>query len=59
MDEEEERKDHIFEALHTLRFDTLYGAITDVKVENLTDTIKVDIMKIEGEMIMHEDFRQD
>lgn len=50
---------HIFEALHTLQFDAMYGDIADVIVENLTDTIKVDIDHIDGTFIMHEDLRPD
>ena len=49
----------IFEALHVLKFDPQYGEIADVKVENLTDTIKVDIEHIDGNLIMHEDLRDD
>jgi hypothetical protein len=37
----------------------MYGDIADVIVENLTDTIKVDIDHIDGTFIMHEDLRPD
>jgi|LauGreDrversion4_2_1035121.scaffolds.fasta_scaffold1255357_2 hypothetical protein len=50
---------HIFEALHTLNFEALYGEIAEVVVENLTDTLKVDIDHIEGTFVMHEDLRPD
>ncbi len=57
--EMEEVGEKIFEALHVLKFDTQYGEIAEVKVENLTDTIKVDIEHIDGKLIMHEDLRAD
>jgi hypothetical protein len=42
-----------------LKFDAEYGEIAEVRVENLTDTIKVDIEHIDGELVMHEDLRAD
>ncbi len=60
IEEEEENAAYkIFEALHVLNFDAQYGEIAEVKVENLTDTIKVDIEHIDGKLIMHEDLRAD
>ena len=42
-----------------LKFDAEYGEIAEVRVENLTDTIKVDIEHIDGKLVMHEDLRAD
>lgn len=58
-EEEENEGQNIFEALHVLNFDAEYGEIADVKVENLTDTIKVEIEHIDGKLVMHEDLRAD
>ena len=58
-EEDENEGQKIFEALHVLNFDAEYGEIADVKVENLTDTIKVEIEHIDGKLVMHEDLRAD
>lgn len=50
---------HIFEPLHTLYIDAQYGEIADVVVENLTDTVWVDIKHIDGTLTVHEDNRED
>ncbi len=42
-----------------LSFEANYGEIAEVQVQNLSDTVWVDIKHIDGNFIMHEEFRED